>query len=484
MQFLVKYSPELTVKSRPVRLRICQRLVRNLRSLLRPLDDQVWVKAHWDHLSIRIQPSNTAECIQRLRHCPGIAYSMEVAEYPLDNLETVYSQIADYYLPQLANKSFAVRCRRTGQHEFKSGDVERTIGGFLLRDADNARVQLKNPDVTVRLDIRGQSVLATREYIPGCGGFPSGSLEPVLSLISGGFDSSVASYLAMRRGLEVHFLFFSLGGKEHRLAVQEVALYLWMNYASTQEGVRFVTVPFEPVVDEIQRSIEVGYTGVVLKRLMLRCAQIVSDRLGAKALVTGEAVAQVSSQTLPNLTVIDQVSEQLIFRPLAFMDKKAIIDIAREIGTEEFSRHIPEYCGAVSPKPKTRARLERVEAEERNLDSRVLEAALDAMTVNSMPELAEHSAAEASEPAIVEQLPPGGVLLDIRHPSERERAPVAHNGANILHIPFYELASRRGELDPAHHYYLYCDQGLMSRLHASHLCDAGHTNVAVYRPSS
>ncbi len=487
MQLIVKYSAEVTIKSRPVRTRICQQLVRNLRVLLKPFDEQCKVTARWDRLDIDINPraDEVERCLDRIRQCTGIAYFLVVIEYPLGDMDAIYTAVAKEYLPLLDGKSFAVRCRRVGTHSFSSGEIERELGGRLLQHANNARVKLKTPDIVVRLDIRGEHLFVTRQRIAGAGGFPMGSLDPVLALISGGFDSTVASYLAMRRGLEVHFLFFSLGGEEHRVAVQEIAAYLWMQYAPAQ-ALKFITVPFEEVVSEIQRSTEVGYTGIILKRMMLRAAQQIAKKQGIRALVTGEAIAQVSSQTMPNLAVIDKASDMLVLRPLAFMDKMDIVDLARKIGTEDFSKFVPEYCGAVSVRPKTRAKLPAVLAQETMFDDAVLDAAIAAAQCELLKDLGDTPACStaSAEPVLVSELPAESDVLDIRHPEEQISRPLRIESATIHSIPFYELNSRFASLAPDKTYYLYCEQGLMSRLHASYLCDAGHKNIAVYRPSA
>ena len=144
--------------------------------------------------------------------------------------------------------------------------------------------------------------------------------------------------------------------------MKEVALYLWMRYGSSHR-VRFISVPFEAVVGEIISKVDNAQMGVVLKRMMLRAAGKLATELHLDALVTDEAVAQVSSQTLPNLAVIDSVSEKLVLRPLIMSEKQDIIDLARKIGTEEFSAAIPEYCGVISVNPTTKARLHRIDRE-------------------------------------------------------------------------------------------------------------------------
>ena len=324
---------------------------------------------------------------------------------------------------------------------------------------------------------------------PGLGGFPLGGQGSALSLISGGFDSAVSSFLTMRRGLQTHFCFFNLGGDTHRLAVQELALYLWMKYHASHR-VKFVTVPFEDVVREILEKVENSQMGVVLKRMMLRAADRIAAEVGAEALVTGESVAQVSSQTLTNLSVIDSVADNLVLRPLATTDKQQIIDLARTIGTEEFSRHIPEYCAVISDKPTTKARPGRIEREESRFDFAVLDAALANASIQLITEIAFFESGgdeggRTDEITVTSEPGPEDIVIDIRHESEQGARPPALReaaGEQLLHIPFYRLRGDFEKLDRGPRYLLYCERGMISRLHAAHLMDSGFDNVAVLDP--
>ena len=158
--------------------------------------------------------------------------------------------------------------------------------------------------------------------------------------MSGGFDSTVASYLTMKRGIKTHFIFFNLGGLAHEIGVKQVAYYLWNKFGSSHR-VSFISVPFDDVVTEIFKNVSQPYMGVMLKRLMLSASEKIADSMGIDALVTGESVAQVSSQTLRNLALIDQCTNKLVLRPLAMMSKPDIIDIAYKIGTRRFAESMP-----------------------------------------------------------------------------------------------------------------------------------------------
>ncbi|MEH6582172.1 MAG: tRNA uracil 4-sulfurtransferase ThiI [Halioglobus sp.] len=483
MKFVVKYFPEITIKSKPVRRRFVTRLADNLRAVLKDIDPQVVVAKHWDKLQVETavdDPEIVAQLIDAMCHCSGIAYFLEVSEHPLGDLDEIAEHARSVYGPRLAGKTFAVRCKRNGKHSFSSIDVERSVGGALLATTDAASVKLKNPDVTVALEISNLQLYVVQKRHEGLGGYPIGSVDSVISLISGGFDSPVASYMTMKRGLRTHFLFFNLGGRDHELGVQEVSLYLWEKYGSKQR-VLFISVPFEEVVAELLKNIKDSQMGVILKRMMLRVADRIAEELEVEALVTGECVAQVSSQTLRNLSVIDQVTSRLVLRPLIASDKGDIIRMATEIGTEEFAANMPEYCGVISVNPTTKARLERIEADEQAFDMGILDRAIANSTRTRIDQLAEQGVAERAEVEVLGIPLAGSTVIDIRHPDEESLAPLKVH-APVLKIPFYELHTRFASLPVGAPYMLYCGKGVMSRLHASHLQDSTAQDVKVYAP--
>ncbi|MNF93711.1 tRNA sulfurtransferase [compost metagenome] len=285
----------------------------------------------------------------------------------------------------------------------------------------------------------------------------------------------------MRRGLMTHFCFFNLGGRAHELGVMEVAHFLWKKYGSSQR-VLFVSVPFEEVVGEILGKVDNSYMGVTLKRMMLRAATNIADRLEIDALVTGEAISQVSSQTLPNLAVIDSATEKLVLRPLLASHKQDIIDQANQIGTAEFAKHMPEYCGVISVNPTTCAKRHRVDHEEKQFDMAVLERALERARLISIDHVIDELGQDIQIEEVSQALA-GQVVIDIRHPDAQEDQPLELDGIEVKALPFYALNSRFKELDATRQYLLYCDKGVMSRLHAHHLLSEGHANVRVYRPT-
>jgi len=484
MKFIVKFFPEITIKSKPVRRQFVSQLATNLRRVLRPMDPEVHVRRDWDKLVITSgldDESIRRRYVDLLACVPGIAWFLEVVEYPLGDFDDILDKTLEIYRSRLEDCSFAVRCKRAGKHDFRSVDVERFVGGGLNQQTGASGVNLTDPDVVVRLEIRDNTLFVVDRRHKGLGGYPLGALDPVLSLISGGFDSTVSSYLTMKRGMQTHFCFFNLGGRDHEIGVKEVALYLWMKFGSSQR-VRFVTVPFEEVVAELLNKVEDSQMGVILKRMMLRAGARVAADLNINALVTGESVAQVSSQTLTNLSVIDAVTDTLVLRPLITSDKEDIIRTAAAIGTEEFAANIPEYCGVISVNPTTRARPERIAKEESYFDMAVIDRAVAAARIQFIDELQDEELG-GGEVEVLSVPLAGSVVIDIRHPAEEEVQPLQVQ-AEVLKIPFYELHSRVQNLDRAETYMLYCDRGVMSKLHAAHLLDSGFDKVKVYRPAS
>ena len=484
MQYIVKLFPEITIKSAPVRKRMVRSLETNLQNVLRPVDEKIRVRKGWDKIDVfcseHSDSAQISEVERRIARTPGVASFSRVQEYSYSSFEDVLEKAKTLWLDDMAGKTFVVRVKRTGQHSFKSIDLEQFVGGGLMAASEAVGVRMKGADLTLKIEIRDDRLYLLEKTFPGLGGFPLGTQEPVLSLISGGFDSTVASYQTIRRGIKTHYLFFNLGGRAHEVGVKEVANYLWSQYGLSHR-VRFITIPFEEVVGEILTKVDNAYMGVILKRMMLRVAERVADDQNIQALVTGESIAQVSSQTLPNLVAIDAVTDKLVIRPLATMDKSEIIALAREIGTEDFAANMPEYCGVISVKPTTNARMDKVLAQEEKFDMQKLDEALGRATNQCISRVLEDA-----EPLVNVEFfaipQPDAVLLDIRHPDEIERKPLQVPGAQVQEMPFFRIQNAFQTLPQQCKYLLYCDKGVMSRMHAELLVEAGNSNVAVYRP--
>lgn len=482
MKLLIRPAPEVAIKSKPVRRQQMRHLRQNIRKLLSRLDEDIRVEGSWDRVDVDVPDDRglAGPVIDQLQRIPGISTIQEIGVFPWQSMDDVAENAVAAFAERIRGKTFAVRVRRHGSQPFRSIDLERFVGTALYEASAPSRVDLGKPDVEVRIEVHDDHYHIAHRKHRGTGGYPLGSVETVMTLVSGGYDSSVAAYLMMRRGLRSHFLFFCLGGPAHEIGVRQVVHYIWERYGASH-GAKFISVPFEGVVAEIMRSVNERHWGVVLKRQMLRAASEIAAANNACGLVTGDAVAQVSSQTLSNLNLVDRASSEVVLRPLVSMDKETIINIARDIGTEPYARTMPEYCGVISRKPATRAKLHRVEEDEASMNVQVLEQAIASRRDTPVNRLLE-TTQTPEEVELVHTPDVNDVIIDVRHPSEGERSPLYLTSNRVVEIPFYELNERIRSLPADRQYLLYCGRGTMSRMHACHLKAEGHTNVKVYAP--
>ena len=481
MKFIIKLFPEIMIKSDSVRKRFIKILTSNIRNVLLRETENVAVIRNWDFIEVRAKVAEEAPMVlDLLQRTPGIHHILEVEEYPFETMHDIFEQTLAQVRPQLEGKTFCVRVRRKGKHEFRSLDVERYVGGGLNQHIESARVKLTQPDVTIRIDIEHDKMLLVKARHEGLGGYPIGTQEDVLSLISGGFDSGVSSYMLIRRGSRVHYCFFNLGGAAHEIGVKQMAYHIWSRY-STSHKVRFVAINFENVVGEILEKVDNGQMGVVLKRMMVRAASKVAQRFDIQAIVTGEALGQVSSQTLTNLRLIDKAADALVLRPLITHDKEQIIAMAKTIGTDDIAKSMPEFCGVISKNPTVKAIESRILEEEGHFNFGVLEEAVQQAKYLDIREIAQQTEQEVTSVETTSELGENDVILDIRSPEETEESPFTLEGVTVKVLPFYKLSSQFGSLDQSKQYLLYCQRGVMSKLQALYLKENGFSNVKVFR---
>ena len=486
MKYIIKFFPEIIVKSKSVRQEMSKVLQRNIRNVLNRSAVKVKIQDCWDKLVVRLDetdgpcPRSSREVAEMLCRIPGIHNVMETEEYEYSSMHDIYEKTAAVYGPQIAGKTFCVRVKRKGKQEFRSIDVEKYVGGGLNQNFPSAGVKLKDPDMVITLEIDNDRLFLITGIYEGLGGYPLSTQEEVLSLISGGFDSGVSSYMFIRRGCRVHYLFFNMGGNAHEIGVKQESYYIWDKFASSHK-VRFISVPFEKMVGEILTKTDHSVRGVILKRMMMRIASIIAKKLKAGAWVTGESLGQVSSQTLTNLSVIDRVTDTLILRPLIVTDKQDIIDKARDIGTIHFAETMPEYCGVISDRPTVKADVAFVEAEESKIDMSLIEELAEAsvwMDIRDIPEDTKEMIGGDVE--ITDYAASNEVVVDIRAQDEIDAKPLVTDKPHLT-IPFFKISSEFANLDQTKTYLLYCEKGVMSKMQAMCLKDQGFQNVKVFR---
>ena len=463
----------MMIKSPGVRRQFLKKLRRNILLALREDTESSHLSGGWDHLFLDVPDGEAEKTSEILQKIPGIHHFYQMKEFPLGSFEENLEHCLAEYTSILEGKTFVVRCKRTGNHDFTSPEIERYLGGGLLAKTDAKKVDLHTPEVTVRMEIREDKLFLLREKIWGQNGFPVGTQGRVLLLISGGFDSSVVAHIMMKKGCEVDYLFFNLGGVAHERGVKQVTYKLWNDFGAGYKS-RFFVVNFETMVPEILKKTEKKYWGVILKRLMMRAGNMVAQKhLG---LITGESLAQVSSQTLENLAVINDSSVLPIYRPLFGLEKREIIQRAEDIGVARYAEAMPEYCAVISDRPTTCAKLEIVKEEEEKMDEDTFLQTLEACQCSKvgdedfLPEAIPVE--ETSEVAEEEQ------IIDIREEEEIAEIPLPFE--DILTISFLDLEKRFGQLDKKKTYLLYCERGVVSRGLAENLIKQGLLNVKLF----
>jgi len=477
-KFILKLFPEIMVKGSSAKRQMVGQLYNNLMKLLERINPDIHVKKFSDKIEVVTPVDVLAEVRQTLLNTPGIEQILEALQFDnMDTLDKIKVKVGEMMTKEIEGKTFVVRVKRSGKHPYNSTKIEQTVGGYMLAHSSAKGVDLHNPEVTIRLElINNQLNIITLKHV-GLAGFPIGTQGDILSLMSGGFDSTIASYLAMKRGIKTHFIFFNLGGIAHEIGVKQVALYLWSKFGASHR-VKFISVPFEPVVEEIFRSTHETYMGVTLKRLMLMAAEKVADEMEIDALLTGESVAQVSSQTLRNLALIDQVTNKLVLRPLATMNKPDIMHMADTIGTRHFAESMPEYCGVISKNPITHGSFKRIEREAKRFNYEILNKAVEDAQTIYVDEIIDNVTSAAPIEVISDLDSDDFVVIDIRTEED-----CIETSCESIKIPFHKLKSEFKKLPKDKEYLLYCDKGIMSQLHAQYLRDAEDAlNVRVYRP--
>jgi tRNA uracil 4-sulfurtransferase len=310
---------------------------------------------------------DSATVASRIRTVFGVA-NFSVVERTERDIDVLRSRILEF-VNGAQFSSFRVETQR-GDKTFPltSPEINRRLGA-AVKEHTGARVDLSNPEFTISVEILPRDVFFGFNRIPGAGGLPVGASGRVVSLISGGIDSPVAAYRMMQRGCRLIFVHFHSAPYLDKTSQEKVRQLVTM-LTRHQFLSRLYLVPFGEIQRQIVAAVSRPLRVVLYRRMMLRIAEGLAKREKAKALVTGESLAQVASQTLDNMAVIQQAATVLILRPLVGMDKQEIIDQARRIGTFDISS-IPDQdcCQLFVPKhPATKANVRETEEAESSLN--------------------------------------------------------------------------------------------------------------------
>lgn len=304
----------------------------------------------------------------------GVASVDTVIEVPFGGVEQIAVAVGELSRTSVGSRTFAARVKRRGSHEWTSVDLARAIGSYLV--ATGGSVDLTQPEVEVSVAVLDDHVYLVTDHQSGPGGLPLGTQDPVLCLISGGFDSVVAAWMLMSRGCPVDFVHFTLScaQSDHALAV---AREMWSKWGHGTDPTIHL-VEFQPVKDALLDRVDSRMRQVTLKVMMARAASEIAEQAKISALVTGDAMGQVSSQTLPHLVAVSRESAAPIFRPLLGLPKESIIDLARRVGTAELSARAQEVCDLSEGRPvATAAKQGEIEASARAIPEIVMADAIE-----------------------------------------------------------------------------------------------------------
>lgn len=355
-------------------------MIKNIRRRLKSLGKVEIRKAQ---SAIYIEPKDDdfdfEEALERVSLIFGIA-AFSRACVCEKTMEDILSKSVEYLANTLNNvKTFKVEAKRSDKKfPLKSPEICRELGGTLLSKFHHLKVDVHNPDVVVNVEIRDFSAYVRAEQIPGAGGLPVGTAGTASILISGGIDSPVAAWTMAKRGLRLNAIHFASPPYTSARAEMKVKTLL-SKVARYSGSINLAIVPFTDIQDEIANNCPEEYFTLIMRRMMMRIAEKIARKSGSLALITGESLGQVASQTLPALVTTDIVTNVPVLRPLIGMDKEEIIRISRKIDAFETSILPYEDCCTVfTPKhPKTRPTVELCEKAEEGLDiDRLIEEAI------------------------------------------------------------------------------------------------------------
>lgn len=359
---------DLTMKGRN-RGRFENRMLQQVRNVLRSFPETAYWKTY-GRLYVKLNGAPCEPVVERLKQLFGLVSVSPVvtAKPELESIRAAaLSLMQSLDRPPATFKMSVKRAWKSFPHS--SQEMNHLVGAHILRAFPELKVDVRQPELELRVDIQEEAAYIFHEVIPAAGGFPFGSNGKAMLLLSGGIDSPVAGWMAMRKGLEleaVHFHSYPFTSEQAKDKV--VALAQRLTYFSGTP-MKLHLVPFTDIQTAIAQSNQEHLTITLMRRAMLRIAEKLADQSGAGGLVTGESLGQVASQTLGSMNVIGRAASLPLLKPLIMMDKNEIIHIAEKIGTYETSiLPYEDCCTLFLPKsPSTNPNLRVVEKVESNI---------------------------------------------------------------------------------------------------------------------
>lgn len=348
-RILIKYS-EIFLKSCYVYRKFENILIANIGAALK--HSSIKFKILRTRGRIFIETKQIKKSLETLKRVFGIVSFSPIYHLKTNDIKKIQSFVKKEHKKWIKkDEKFAVRSKRVGKHNYTSQELAKLVGDVVDR-----KVDLKNPDVKIFVEVRDNDCYIYTETIDGPGGLPLGSSGKVVVLLSGGIDSAVAAWLMMKRGCKITVIHADMR-KKGKKAINEIIKKLKMWHIGSD--IRIYTYDQKKILKVFNENFY-RHTCILCKRMIYRAANTLAKKTKSKGIVTGEAIAQVASQTLDNLTVLNQASELPVFRPLIAMDKIEIIKIAQRLGTYQIASEHKESCWAWPQKPKTTSKLKRI----------------------------------------------------------------------------------------------------------------------------
>jgi tRNA uracil 4-sulfurtransferase len=366
-RILIRYG-EMTTKGKN-RNRFVSILRQNIATKLKRFENLKY-EATRDRMYIMLNGEDHVEVMEDLRHVFGIhTFSLAMrTETDLDDIKA--GVLAAFEAERKDAKTFKITTRRSyKEFPLETMELNQELGAHILINAGNIGVDVHNPDIDVRVEVRKDATYITCSDIKGAGGYPVGVGGKVMLLLSGGIDSPVAGYLTMKRGVTVEAVHFHSPPYTSERAKQKV-VDLARHLTKYCRGVVLHVVPFTDIQKMIHKKVPSNYEMTVMRRVMLRVTERIAEKRKAMALATGESLGQVASQTLDSMNAINEVTNYPIIRPLITMDKLEIIDIAKQIDTYDISiRPYEDCCTIFTPaNPATKPKREKAKHFEELFD--------------------------------------------------------------------------------------------------------------------
>ena len=383
-EIMVRYG-ELSTKGKNRRIFISQ-LSNNVKKSLHEYEE-VKIHADRDRMHLVLNGADYEGVMSRLTPIFGIQSFSPVIRIEKETdliCETAINMVKDVWKEGM---TFKVQSRRSDKRfVWDSNDMNREVGAAIFHGIKGIEVKMVKPDIRVDVEVRQEAAYLSCQTIQGRGGLPVGSSGKGMLMLSGGIDSPVAGYLAMKRGVEIEAVHFFSPPYTSEKSLHK-AKDLTVKLTPYVGGIQFITVPFTEIQEEIKRSVPSGYWMTVTRRFMLRLTDLIREKRHGLAIINGESLGQVASQTMHSMLAINEVTTTPIIRPVVTMDKSEIIEIAEDIDTFELAIQPFEDCCTIfaPPEPKTRPKLEKVLNYEQRLDVEgLIERAMNGITIEEI----------------------------------------------------------------------------------------------------